>query len=74
MVVVHLPMQDDKRCRFNPRVKIQGVVNGNILQYSYLEVHEQRKLMGSSPWSCLLTESEPTEVTDTHSGMVFVTY
>ena len=40
-----------KRCGFNPWVgKIPWVGNGNPFQYSCLENHGQRSLMGYSPW------------------------
>ena len=46
---------------FSPWVgKIPGGVNGNPLQYSFLEnPHGQRSLMGYSPWGC--KESDTTE-------------
>ena len=50
-----------KRCRFNPRVKIRGVVNGNILQYSYLGSPMNREACWAPVPGVAWLESEPTE-------------
>ena len=46
-----------------------GGVHGSPLQYSCLEnSHEQRLLVGYSPWDC--KESDTTELLSTHTHMV----